>query len=274
MANLQGGKQRAGRYGPTPNRLGFRYPSNLPRDFPGGGLRIAILEDDPDQLALLSRWLIDAGHHVHGYLRGNDVLKSAARESFDLFMLDWEVPDISGVDVLRSIRANLSKSVPILFVTVRDTEEDIVYALNAGADDYMIKPVRKSETLARVAALLRRAYPQKEDKNLVLPPYEFDTVNGTVRVNGIAVELTPKEFEIAVLLFRNFERLMSRGHLQEAVWGHSTELTTRTVDTHVSQVRSKLGLRGEHGFRVAAIYNYGYRLKRIPDEVAQVFSRK
>ena len=108
-----------------------------------------------------SRWLTNAGHKIHGYLLGNELLMQVRRESFDLFVLDWEVPDISGVEVLRWIRANISKSVPILFVTVRDTEEDIVHALNAGADDYMIKPVRQSETLARLGALLRRAYPQK-----------------------------------------------------------------------------------------------------------------
>jgi len=243
-------------------------------DCRGGGLRIAILEDDPDQLALLSRWLVNAGHQVHGYLRGNEVVKNAGRESFDLFVLDWEVPDISGVDVLRWIRANLSASVPILFVTVRDTEEDIVHALNSGADDYMIKPVRQSETMARLGALLRRAYPQKESTQVVAPPYEFDTQAGIARLNGAPVALTPKEFELAVLLFRNVDRLMSRGHLQEMVWGRGVELPTRSVDTHVSQVRKKLGLRGENGYRAAAIYNYGYRLKRVPDEVAKVFAGK
>jgi two-component system, OmpR family, response regulator RegX3 len=232
-------------------------------------LRIAILEDDPDQLALLSRWIVNAGHQVHGYLRGNEVLKNAARESFDLFVLDWEVPDISGVEVLRWIRSNLSASVPVLFVTVRDTEEDIVHALNSGADDYMIKPVRQSETQARLGALLRRAYPQKETTHLVIPPYEFDTQAGIARLNGTPVTLTPKEFELAVLLFRNVDRLMSRGHLQEMVWGRGVDLPTRSVDTHVSQVRKKLGLRGEHGFRAAAIYNYGYRLKRIPEGAAK-----
>ena len=237
-------------------------------------MRIAILEDDPDQLALLSRWLNNAGHQVHGYLLGHEILKHAGRESFDLFVLDWEVPDLSGVDVLRRIRANLSASVPILFVTVRDTEEDIVYALNAGADDYMIKPAKQNEMLARVGALLRRAYPQTEKTHLIFPPYKFDMQLGVAYVNEAAVDLTPKEFDLAALFFRNFDRLMSRLHIQEAVWGHSAELATRSVDTHVSNVRKKLGLRGEYGFRVAAIYNYGYRLKMVPDEVAKVFSRK
>jgi len=232
-------------------------------------LRIAILEDDPDQLALLERWLTNAGHNVHGYLLGAEILKFVGRESFDLFVLDWEVPDISGIEVLRWIRLNMSKSVPILFVTVRDTEKDIVYALNEGADDYMIKPARQSELRARVGALMRRAYPQKDETRLICPPYEFDTQSGAVQVNGAIVELTPKEFELAVLLFRNPEKLMSRGHLQEAIWGHSGDLNTRSVDTHVSQVRRKLALRGEFGFRVASIYNYGYRLKRISEDRAQ-----
>jgi len=226
-------------------------------------LRIAILEDDPDQLALLSRWLSIAGHNVHGYLLGNEVLKFAGRESFDLFVLDWEVPDLSGLDVLRWIRASLSRTVPILFVTVRDTEQDIVHALTEGADDYMIKPARQSELLARVGALLRRAYPQKDETRLVLHPYEFDTRIHRASMNGEEVDLTPKEFELAVQLFRNIGRLMSRGHLQETVWGRRSNLATRSVDTHVSQVRKKLGLANSSSFRIVPVYNYGYRLEQL-----------
>lgn len=232
-------------------------------------MRIAILEDDPDQMALLKRWLTDAGHDVHGYLQGGDVLKFSGRESFDLFLLDWQVPDISGAEVLRWIRANVSKSIPVLFVTVRDAEEDIVYALSEGADDYMVKPARRQELLARVGALLRRAYPHKEETRLVFPPYEFDTLRGEVRMHGAVVDLTPKEFELATLLFRNPGRLLSRGHLQESVWGRSGDLATRTVDTHVSQVRKKLDLRAESGYRVVSVYNYGYRLEHIQSEHAQ-----
>ncbi|MGH8703998.1 MAG: response regulator transcription factor [Burkholderiales bacterium] len=226
-------------------------------------MRIAILEDDPDQLALLQRWLAADGHDVHGYLGGRETMMRAGRESFDLFLLDWQVPDVSGTDVLLWLRANVSREVPILFVTVRDSEQDIVFALENGADDYMIKPARQHELLARVHALLRRAYPRKEEKRFSCPPFEFDTQRGEIRREGAKIDLTPKEYDLAVVLFRNVGRLLSRGHLQESVWGRTGELNTRTVDTHISQVRKKLDLRTETGFRVVPVYNYGYRLEQI-----------
>ena len=226
-------------------------------------MRIAILEDDPAQLALLQHWLAPDGHDVHGYVTGREAMLHASRESFDLYLLDWQVPDVPGTEVLQWLRANVSKSVPILFVTVRDSEQDIVFALEGGADDYMIKPVRQKELLARVRALLRRAYPGVEDKQLSFPPYEIDTQCGEIRRAGSKIELTPKEFELAVFLFRNIGRLMSRGHLLEAVWGRLGEFATRTVDTHVSQVRKKLDLHEQTGYRVVPVYNYGYRLEKI-----------
>jgi len=231
-------------------------------------LRISILEDDPDQLALLKRWLAEDGHDVHGYVAGREAMKHAGRESFDLFVLDWQVPDVSGADVLMWLRTNVSRTVPILFVTVRDSEQDIVFALENGADDYMVKPARRQELLARVHALLRRAYPREEEKHLSFPPFEIDVARGEIRRGGDRIELTPKEFELTVVLFRNVGRLLSRGHLQEAVWGRSGDLVTRTVDTHVSQVRKKLDLKVETGFRVVPIYNYGYRLERISESAS------
>ena len=226
-------------------------------------MRIAILEDDPDQLVLLKRWISDDGHDVHGWLSGREAMKQAGRESFGLFMLDWQVPDVSGAEVLKWLRANVSKTVPVLFVTVRDSEQDIVFALENGADDYMVKPVRRQELIARVRALLRRAYPVEEQKQLSFPPFEIDIQRSEVRKNGAKIELTPKEFELTVTLFRNMGRLLSRGHLQETVWGRSADLATRTVDTHVSQVRKKLDLKPESGYRVVPVYNYGYRLERL-----------
>lgn len=238
-----------------------RGHASLPRG--RQSLRLAILEDDPDQLALLQRWLTQDGHDVHGYQSGREVMMRSTRESFDLFILDWQVPDIAGTEVLQWLRANVSQKVPILFVTVRDSEQDIVFALENGADDYIVKPARQNELLARVHALLRRAYPQEEETRLSFPPFEIDIQRGEILRAGARIELTPKEFDLAVVLFRNVGRLLSRGHLQETVWGRTGDLNTRTVDTHVSQVRKKLDLRQETGFRVVPVYNFGYRLEQF-----------
>ena len=230
---------------------------------PGVLLRIAILEDDPDQLALLKHWLTDAGHVVHGFLLGRKIKTHAGRESFDLFLLDWQVPDISGTEVLVWLRETVSKTVPVLFVTARDSEEDIVFALERGADDYMVKPVRRQEMLARVNALLRRAFPHAEKATLDFPPFLIDATRREITRGTEKVPLRPKEFELAVVLFRNIGRLLSRGHLQESVWGRASDIPSRTVDNHVSQVRKKLQLGPESGFQVTPVYQYGYRMEKV-----------
>ena len=226
-------------------------------------MRIAILEDDPDQLALLKHWLRDAGHDIHGFLLGGELIRKVSRQSMDIFVLDWQVPDIPGTEVLLWIREKVSKTVPVLFVTVRNTEEDIVFALERGADDYMVKPLRRNELLARMSALLRRAYPQEQQTVLDFPPFVIDTVRKEIRRDDLRIDLRPMEYELAVVLFRNLGRLMSRGHLQQAVWGKSGDLATRTVDAHVSHVRKKLDLKPERGYRVVPVYNYGYRLELV-----------
>ena len=226
-------------------------------------MRIAILEDDPDQLALLKHWLTTSGYDVHGFLSGRAILTQAGRESYDVFILDWQVPDIPGPEVLVWIRKNVSKTVPILFVTVRDSEDDIVFALEKGADDYMIKPLRRQELLARTNALVRRAFPNEEKALLDFPPFRIAVDRREISRLEIRVELRPKEFDLAVALFRNIGRLLSRGHLQELVWGKAIQTTTRTVDTHVSQVRRKLQLGPDSGFQVVPVYHYGYRLERL-----------
>ena len=228
-------------------------------------MRIALLEDEPDQADLVSAWLKAAGHICHIYALGKDLVHEAQRETFDLFVLDWEVPGMSGADVLIWIRANIAEPAPVLFVTARQREEDIVHALSSGADDYMVKPLGKLELLARIDALARRsrASPDQAEDVLEYGRLSVDCRSRQVKLDGQGVAMTQKDYELTVFLLRNIGRLLSRGHILEAVWGQSAEINTRTVDTHVSRIRGKLELTPENGWRLSAVSQHVYRLERI-----------
>jgi len=224
-------------------------------------LRVAVLEDDPDQLALERRWLESAGHACHGFTRSADLVKEAGRESFDVFVLDWMVPDMPGEVVLQWIRETLPERVPVMFATARDEEAEIVEVLGMGADDYLVKPLRQAEFVARVEALDRRRAAAGGARRTRVGPYRFDPAGRTVSVDGRAVELAPRLYEIARILFEKRETLVSRGYLYEQAWGRPLEAGTRTVDTHVSRVRKALELDGRHGWRLVSVYQHGYRLE-------------
>ncbi len=228
-------------------------------------MRIALLEDDQQLADLMVVWLEAAGHNCIHFSTGNRLLEVLPREEFDLIILDWLLPDISGDEILRWIRENLGWQVPVVFVTQRDSQEDIVSALQQGADDYMIKPITPLEMLARITALGRRTRTEPEEKTRVIerPPYRLDLESHTLTWNDEVVTLTQKEFDLAAYLFSNSGQMLSRANILETVWGRNSDLNTRTVDIHISRLRKKLGLAdGETGWRLTGIYNHGYRLER------------
>jgi DNA-binding response OmpR family regulator len=231
----------------------------------GGAPRIAVLEDDASQATLLQHWIESQGFACRIFHRGQDILKAVLRDTYDLVILDWRVPDLSGEEVLQAIRSHVREPLPVLFTTGRDREEDIVHALKSGADDYLTKPLRRLEFLARVDALLRRARALARDAEVPIEAGDFliDVQGRTLSRGGAVVELTQKEFEMAALLFRNIGRLLSRSYMLDTVWGISADVSTRTVDTHASQLRSKLGLYPESGWRLSAVYQHGYRLEKL-----------
>ncbi|MGB5332347.1 MAG: response regulator transcription factor [Woeseiaceae bacterium] len=228
-------------------------------------MRVAILEDDPDQAELIKLWLTHAEHTVDCHADAAGFLRAVRRDSFDLFVLDWVLPDLSGIEVLRKLRNEMGDYTPVIIVTAKDEEQSIVRGLEAGADDYLVKPVRQAEMMARVSAVLRRAAGNKpEEKDLDVEPYSLSFTNKTVSLNGEKLNLTNREFELALFFFRNTGKMMSRNHLLEAIWGiENKSVSTRTVDTHVSRLRKKLKLREENGWILSAIYQHGYRIERI-----------
>lgn len=223
-----------------------------------------MLDDDSSQADLVCQVLTSAGHTCHAFDSGKEILNQLRRESYDMLIIHWQVPDVSGAEVLRWTRERLSANLPVLFMTSQSGEDDIVAGLAAGADDYMIKPIRRGELAARVQALLRRAYPtQNAIEQIQFGDYVFEARTGRLTMKGCPVELTQKEFDLALLFFRNIGRPLSRAYILEAVWARDVEIPSRTMDTHVSRVRSKLQLRPEHGYRLAPVYSYGYRLEQM-----------
>ncbi len=208
-------------------------------------------------------WLKSAGHTCEVFLTGAAFTKALGRDTFDLLMIDWMLPDTSGDKVIEWVREKIDWPIPIMMATSRDSEEDIVHALGKGADDYVVKPLRRGELLARVAALIRRANPQAAGQAVLeLPPFSIDRKSRVISRDGKPVDLKQKEFELAAFLFGNADRVLSRGHLLEAVWGLSPDMDTRTVDTHVSRLRRKLALGPASGWELVAVHGYGYRLER------------
>lgn len=226
-------------------------------------MRIVILEDDRDQADLLTAWLEEKGHQCTVFATGTAFIRAYSNESYDLVLLDWMVPGTSGLEVLKHLRSQLDQLVPVVFITQRDTEADICEALEAGADDYLAKPIREHETMARINAIARRV--GFGDGNTAeiydLPPYSIDTRLRQIRYREKLVETTQKEYELTLFMFKNLGRVISRGHLLEMVWGTSSQINTRTVDTHMSRLRGKLHFDDEPGWQLTSVYRHGYRLE-------------
>ncbi|WP_448577590.1 response regulator transcription factor [Thermaurantiacus sp.] len=225
-------------------------------------MRCAVVDDDREQAALVEKLLREAGHHCDIFWSGPALISRMRQETYDLVVLDWSMPGMSGIEVLGAIRQGPFAQTPVLMLTSRADDSDVVAGLGAGADDYIVKPVVADVFLARVQAIVRRAGLARPTQPVTqFGPYHFNRSTESVEFNGEIVKLTAKEFALALAFFENLSRPLSRTWLLESVWGTTADLESRTLDAHVSKIRAKLSLRAEMGYRLLPVYSYGYRLE-------------
>ena len=229
-------------------------------------MKIAVVDDDQDVASLLCLWLEEEGHTCAIFNSGQDFTREVGTEHFDAVLLDWVMPEVDGEQVLALLQKKQDWDTPVIFVTSRTTEDDMVRILNEGADDYIAKPVSRPELLARLAAVTRRTAKRAPQEAIEIGPYQIDPQSRSLRIEGQLVKLTDKEFELALYIFNHIGRLLSRNQILANVWGYESDVNTRTVDTHISRIRKKLYLTPENGWRLSSIYHQGYRLEKLSSE--------
>ncbi len=225
-------------------------------------LQIGLVEDDATQAKIIGKMVENAGMDCLQYGTELDFRRRLGPESIDLLLLDWNLPGVSGLDLLRELRQT-NATLPVIFLTGNDQESDIVLGLQAGADDYIVKPARAAELVARIRSALRRAAPPTgvpiiED----VDPFSFDIERRRLTLRGEIIELTDREFDLLVFLFQRRGKVVSREILLSQVWRVGPNVATRSIDTYVSRLRKRLGLQGESEWRLEGIYQHGYRLVR------------
>ncbi len=219
--------------------------------------RILVIEDEQDLADLLAYNLGAEGHQVTLVRSGAAALARVREQAPELVLLDLMLPDISGADVARSLRAQEpTRRTPIIIVTARGEEADRVRGLELGADDYVVKPFSVKELLLRVKAVLRR-HEEPSRAKLQLGPISLDDERHEVKVGAEPVVLTALEFRLLRTFLERPGRVQTRDALLSDVWGIDAEVTTRTVDTHIKRLREKLGAAGD---ALETIRGVGYKL--------------
>lgn len=240
-------------------------------------MTIAILEDSAQQATVVSSLLQKCGHHTIVLSNGDSFIEYASENKLDLMLLDWDVPGKNGIEVLEWARENLSACMPVVMLTQHDAEEDIIFALDKGADDYLTKPIRAGELVARVNAQIRKnnRFYGRADSNssanekILVGRYALDVAARSVYIgkkgdltSPSVVTLSEREMQLITLLFKNVGRIVSKDYLIRHIWGCVPDRKyDASLSTYTSKLRKLLGLTAENNVLITTIYNYGYRLE-------------
>jgi two-component system phosphate regulon response regulator PhoB len=221
---------------------------------------IVLVEDDPAQSLWVQQILAGGGHRLHSVDSGEALLAAGLHQQCQLLLVDWELPGMSGYDIVRHIRQH-NDVLPIMFVTSRSLEEDIVSGLAAGANDYLVKPVSPSLLLARAFAHLQPPVSDPVGSTAMeIVGYRVKPDRACIEFHGEPIEIQPHEYRLACQLLANFGRIVPRTQLLNTI----AQAAPSALDSSLSALRQKLGFRPQNGLRISSIFTYGYRLERFP----------
>ena len=221
---------------------------------------ILLVEDDPSLIELVRYNLEAADFDVAVEMDGDGGLMAIRERDFDLVILDWMMPNMSGIEVVRQIRRmNDKRATPVIMLTARGEETDKIRGLDAGADDYVVKPFSPAELVARVRALLRRSTPDMGAETLAYEDLEMDLVSHKVNRGGRSVHLGPTEYRLLRVLMENPGRVYSREQLLDKAWGQNIYVEIRTVDVHVRRLRRAINIDGKPDL-IRTVRGSGYAL--------------
>ena len=226
--------------------------------------RILVVDDEEDILELVRYNLAREGYQVSGTLSGEEALRKARTEAFDLIVLDLMLPGIDGLEVAKKLKAGeKTQNIPIVMLTAKGEEADIVTGLELGADDYITKPFSPRVLIARVRAALRRQVGKSEDQTAVIHIHDLEIHPGrrSVLADGQPVDLTYTEFQLLYILARRPGWVFTRGQIVDAVRGDDYPVTDRSVDVQIVGLRKKLGAHGDY---IETVRGVGYRFKENP----------
>ena len=224
-------------------------------------IKILLIEDDPSIAELVSYNLEAEGFEVATAASAEDGQLLLSEQSFDIVVLDWMLPDMSGIDLLARIRrSSQSSGLPVLMLTARGDEPDRIRGLTQGADDYVVKPFSVPELMARIRALLRRAAPERMSNTLSHGSIMLDRDAHRVMRGGREVALGPTEYRLIEALLESAGRVLSRAQLIDRVWGNTAEIDERTIDVHIGRLRKAL-IEGDESDPVRTVRGAGYVLR-------------
>ncbi len=222
--------------------------------------RVLVVDDEPDIVALVAYHLAKAGFRVATATDGAEAIKEARKHHPSLVVLDLMLPGMSGFDVLEAIRRDPETTgIAVLMLTARKDEPDRIKGLSLGADDYLTKPFSPAELVLRVKAILRRTGAKAErDEVLRVGDIAINRSAHTVALGEQAIDLTPTEYKLLILLAERRGRVQGRSNLLQSVWDAAPDIQTRTVDMHVQRLRTKLGRAGD---LIETVRGFGYRIR-------------